>query len=66
MITKDQELVSFTLALDEIATAEGVGVKGMQFMCRQAAKYLRQCRPDLSFAEHPTGQVSNGHSGGEL
>lgn len=51
MITNDQELVSFTLALEEISTAEGVGVKGLQFMCRQAAKYLRQCRPDLNFVE---------------
>lgn len=60
MITKDQELISFTLALDEIATAEGVGVKGLQFMCRQAAKYLRQCRPDLAFVELPTAPVPNG------
>jgi hypothetical protein len=60
MLTKDQELVSFTLALDEIAVAEGVGVKGLQFMCRQAAKYLRQCRPDLAFVEHPTLPVANG------
>jgi hypothetical protein len=63
MLTRDQELVSFTLALDEISTAEGVGVKGLQFMCRQAAKYLRQCRPDLSFVEHPTTSVRQGHHG---
>lgn len=63
MLTKDQELVSFTLALDEISTAEGVGVKGLQFMCRQAAKYLRQCRPDLSFVEHPAAAVTNGDHG---
>lgn len=59
MITRDQELVSFTLALDEISTAEGVSVKGLQFMCRQAAKHLRECRPDLAFVEHPT--LSNGN-----
>jgi len=60
MITKDQELVSFTLALDEVATAEGIGVKGLQFMCRQAAKYLRQCRPDLNFVENSTAADTNG------
>lgn len=65
MITKDQKLVSFTLALDEISTAEGVGVEGLQFMCRQAAKFIRQCRPDLAFVEHPTSTVPNGdnHNG---
>lgn len=54
MITRDQELVSFTLALDEISRAEGVGVKGLQFMCRQAAKFLRECRPELDFREQPS------------
>ena len=58
MITRDQELVSFTLALEEISTAEGVGVKGLQFMCRQAAKFIRECRRDLDFREHPTGTDS--------
>lgn len=53
MITRDQELVSFTLALDEVSRSNDIGVKGMQFMCRQAAKFLRECRPDLSFMEHP-------------
>ncbi len=54
MITRDEELVSFTLALEEVA-AEGsnVGAKGLRFMCRQAAKHLRECRPDLAFVEHP-------------
>lgn len=58
MITRDQELVSFTLALDEVSRSSDIGVKGMQFMCRQAAKFLRECRPDLAFVEHPT--VPNG------
>jgi hypothetical protein len=56
MITRDEELVSFTLALEEISTSQDIGVKGLQFMCRQAAKFLRECRPDLSFVEHPTGK----------
>ena len=62
MITRDQELVSFTLALDEISRSQDVGVKGLQFMCRQAAKFLREGRPDLAFVEHPTGTVPNGEA----
>lgn len=60
MITRDQELISFTLTLDEVSRSNDIGVKGMQFMCRQAAKFLRECRPDLSFVEHPTGSLTNG------
>jgi len=61
MITADEELVSFTLALEE-AAGEGspVGLKGLQWMCRQAARTIRKCRPDLAFTEHPTMQLSNG------
>jgi hypothetical protein len=56
MITADEELVSFTLALEEMASSknDGVGVGGLKFMCRQAAIHLRKCRPDLAFVEHPT------------
>ena len=51
MITEDQELVSFTLALEEVAKSAEIGPKGLRFMCRQAGKYLRKCRPDLAFTE---------------
>jgi hypothetical protein len=56
MITADEEFVSFTLALEEVASEDsGVGPKGLKFMCRQAARMLRQARPDLAFVERPRG-----------
>lgn len=60
MITPDEELQSFTLALEEVAAGDGsrIGVRGMQFMCREAARYIRKCRPDLAFKEHPANATS--------
>lgn len=61
MITKDQEIVSFTLALDEVASPDSaVGPNGLRFMCRQAAATIRKMRPDLSFTEHPITAPADG------
>jgi hypothetical protein len=62
MITEDEEFVSFTLACEELAAkdSDGVGPKGLKFMLRQAARKLRESRPDLSFVEHPNGERKDG------
>lgn len=45
------EIVSIVLALEESAEGDDLGRKGLQFMCREAARMIRRLRPDLNFTE---------------
>lgn len=47
----DHEVVSLALALADVARSETLERRGLQFMCWQAAKMIRQLRPDLAFIE---------------
>lgn len=53
MHTPDKhEVVSMVLALEEVASAGStLGVRGLQFMCKNAAQIIRRLRPDLAFVE---------------
>lgn len=48
----DDEVVSLTLALEEVAAADHpLGARGLRFMCKEAARLIRRLRPDLAFTE---------------
>lgn len=53
MMTKpdDDEVVALALALQEVASDETMGRRGLQFMCHEAAKMIERLRPDLAFTE---------------
>ena len=60
MINADEELVSFTLALEEMAREDSdVGPRSLRFMLRQAAIHIKKLRPDLSFTTHPIGWMGD-------
>lgn len=51
------EIISLALALEDVGNYEStLGVRGLRFMCRQAAQMIRRLRPDLSFIEKTDGQ----------
>jgi hypothetical protein len=51
----DKEVVALALALMEVAGDEGMGARGLRFMCLQAAKMIRDLRPDLAFVNSDNG-----------
>jgi hypothetical protein len=46
---KDSDVVEFVAALDECARSTEIGAGGLRFLCRQAARMIKDLRPDLRF-----------------
>lgn len=47
----DNDVVEFVAALDECGRTDGMGAGGLRFLCRQAARMIKDLRPDLRY--HP-------------
>lgn len=47
----DDEVVSIVLAIEEVIKTETLGWRGMAFLAKEAARIIRELRPDLEFKE---------------
>lgn len=45
----DFDVKEMVAALQEAGSEAGLGVNGLQFMCRSAARMIKEMRPDLCF-----------------
>lgn len=55
----DDEVVSLAEALDECSRSTEIGAGGLRFLCRQAARMIKDLRPDLAYEP-----ISPPHSNG--
>jgi hypothetical protein len=52
---EDIEVVLLALTLEKMARGEeAIGVAGLRFMCKEAARMIRRLRPDLAFVDPET------------
>lgn len=49
----DNDIVELAAALDQVGRSDNNGVVGLRFFCRQAARMLKDLRPDLAFEPVP-------------
>jgi hypothetical protein len=54
----DNDVIELVAALDEAGRREDMGPGGLRFFCRQAARMMKDLRPDLCF--QPVPKVTNG------
>lgn len=45
----DNDVVELVAALDEVGRNNSLGAGGLRFFCRQAARMMKDLRPDLAF-----------------
>jgi len=47
----DEVVVAIVLAIEEADKTETIGWRGMAFLAKEAARIIRELRPDLTFKE---------------
>lgn len=45
------EIIAMVLALEELARNDDIGARGLRFMCKEAARMIRNLRPDIAYVE---------------
>lgn len=58
----DSDVVEMVAALDECGRTEEIRAGGLRFLCRQAARMIKDLRPDLRFEPIPGSPKSGGQS----
>ena len=51
MMPGDDEVVAIVLAIEEEIRKPTLGTRGFAFLAKEAARVIRQLRPDLAFKE---------------
>lgn len=49
----DNDVVEFVAALDECGRSKEIAGGGLRFLCRQAARMIKDLRPDLAYEPIP-------------
>lgn len=55
----DSDVVDLVACLDQAGRNEEFGVHGLRFFCRQAARMMKDLRPDLAFEPIPRADQQN-------
>lgn len=50
---EDNDVVELAAALDECGRSREIAADGLRFLCRQAARMIKDMRPDLRFEPVP-------------